>query len=205
MKLLYQTHSPYARKVLAFAYEAGLGKELEVVHHETSPTRRNDEVYALNPLGKVPVLIGKGKEAIFDSTVICTYLDRFHSGPELIPRGEKEKIASLRLNALADGLSLAGIMIRWETERRPEHLRYPAYRDGQIGKLISGYDYIERHVSLEGDATIGEIALATSLSWIEFRGLPSFRENRPKLTEWYGAYSQRASMLATAPSGDTHD
>jgi hypothetical protein len=106
---------------------------------------------------------------------------------------------------LADGLSLAGILTRWETDRRPEHLRYPLYRDGQIDKLIHGYDFIERYVPLEGDATIGEIALATSLSWIEFRGLPSFRENRPKLTEWYETYSRRLSMLATALSGGTHD
>jgi glutathione S-transferase len=57
MKLLYQTHSPYARKALVFAHEAGLARQIEVVHHETSPTRRNEQVFAENPLGKVPVLI----------------------------------------------------------------------------------------------------------------------------------------------------
>ena len=57
MKLLYQTHSPFARKALVFAYETGLAGEIEVIHHETSPTLRNDEVFAANPLGKVPVLL----------------------------------------------------------------------------------------------------------------------------------------------------
>jgi len=57
MKLLYQTHSPYARKVLVAAFELGLQDEVEVVHHETSPTQRNHDVFAQNPLGKVPVLI----------------------------------------------------------------------------------------------------------------------------------------------------
>lgn len=57
MILYYQTHSPFARKALVFAHEIGLAARLEVIHHETSPTRRNDEVYAENPLGKVPVLL----------------------------------------------------------------------------------------------------------------------------------------------------
>ena len=63
MKLLYQTHSPYARKALVFAHEAGLARQIEVVHHETSPTRRNEQVFAENPLGKVPVLLRPGPAA----------------------------------------------------------------------------------------------------------------------------------------------
>ena len=60
MQLLYQTHSPYARKALVFAHEAGLAARIDVVHHETSPTLRNEQVYAQNPLGKVPVLLRAG-------------------------------------------------------------------------------------------------------------------------------------------------
>lgn len=86
MKLLYQTHSPYARKALVFAHEAGLARQIEVVHHETSPTRRNEQVFAENPLGKVPVLIRPGQSAIFDSDVICAYIDTLHSGRKLIPQ-----------------------------------------------------------------------------------------------------------------------
>ena len=75
MKLLYQTHSPYARKALVFAHEAGLAARLEVEHHETSPTNRNPRVFAENPLGKVPVLLRAGLPPLFDSDVICAYLD----------------------------------------------------------------------------------------------------------------------------------
>lgn len=60
MQLLYQTHSPYARKALVFAHEVGFAGQIEVIHHETSPTNRNDAVYAQNPLGKVPVLVRPG-------------------------------------------------------------------------------------------------------------------------------------------------
>ena len=69
MKLLYQTHSPFARKALVFAYELGVADQLEVVHCETSPTNRNDDVFALNPLGKVPVLITNDGTKLFDSGV----------------------------------------------------------------------------------------------------------------------------------------
>lgn len=205
MKLLYQTHSPFARKVLVFAHEAGLADQIDVIHHETSPTNRNDEVFAVNPLGKVPVLITGQGEAIFDSRVICTYLDTYNSGPKLIPAESNANIEALRLEALADGLSEVGILVRWESIRRPEHLRYKPFLDGQLNKLAAGYDYIETHIILSDQITIGEIALATSLSWLEFRELPSFRKSYPKLSAWYDAFSERKSMKATTLVGNTYD
>ena len=188
-----------------FAYETGLADQLEVVHHETSPTLRNQEVFALNPLGKVPVLITDNDEAIFDSAVICTFLDRLHAGPKLIPEDPNGSVSALRLQALADGLSEAGILARWEAVRRPEELRYRPFLEGQQAKLTDGYDFIEKHVPLDGRLTVGEIALATSLSWLEFRELPSFRHGHPRLTAWYDAFSERNSMKATGLSGETHD
>lgn len=205
MKLLYQTHSPFARKVLVFVHEAGLADQVEVIHHETSPTQRNDEVFALNPLGKVPVLITDSGEAIFDSRVICAYLDKRHPGAKLIPKEEKSLFNALRLEALADGLSEAGILVRWEAVRRPEPLRHQPFLEGQQLKVTEGYDYIENQLHLSDHITIGEIALATSLSWLEFRGLPSFREGRPALSAWYDKFAERPSMLATTLVGDTHD
>src|SRR5215475_10540696 len=97
MKLLYQTHSPYARKVLVAAHEIGLQDSLEVIHHETSPTRRNEAVFALNPLGKVPVLICDDGEVLFDSNVICEYLDGLHQGPGLIPSHPRQHFRALRM------------------------------------------------------------------------------------------------------------
>lgn len=100
MKLLYQTHSPYARKALVFAHEAGLADMLEVIHEETSPTQKNAEVFAQNPLGKVPVLIRDEGSAIFDSDVICAYLNTM-ALRSLYPAGGEERWAALRLQALA--------------------------------------------------------------------------------------------------------
>ena len=205
MKLLHQTHSPYARKVLVFAHEAGLADSLEVVHHETSPTSRNEEVFAQNPLGKVPVLIRRGKPALFDSDVICAYLDTLHRGRRLIPVEGEVRWHALRLQAIAQGLADAGIATRWETVRRPPQLRYPALADGYAQKLIASYDWLERELDAASPIHVGHIALATALSWLEFRQLPAFRSGRPRLTEWFCEFESRASMRATPLAGETHD
>jgi glutathione S-transferase len=205
MKLIYQTHSPYARKVLVFALEAGLAGRLRVIHQETSPTNRNDDVFAINPLGKVPVLVLDDGYAIFDSGVICDYLDNLKSSRRLIPETGRAKWSALRLQALAGGMCDAGISIRWENERRPEHLRYPALGAGMTMKLIECYNFVEREVEFDAPLHVGHIALATCLSWLEFRRLPDFLQGRPRLTQWYRSFVERPSMRATPYDGDTRD
>jgi glutathione S-transferase len=205
MKLLYQTHSPYARKVLVFAHEVGLAARIEVVHHETSPTRRNEQVYAENPLGQVPVLLRPGQSALFDSGVICAYLDTLHERRKLIPPEGEGRWQALRLQAVAQGLAEAGGSIRWETVRRPRELQYPPLRDGYVQKLIAAYDWLERELDVSAALHLGHIALATSLSWLEFRELPTFRDGRPRLVEWFDEFAARASMRATPLSGETRD
>lgn len=205
MKLLYQTHSPYARKALVFAHEAGLAKNLEVVHQETSPTLRNDVVFAENPLGKVPVLLRPDGPPIFDSDVICAYLDTLHGGRRLIPEEGEDRWQALRSQAVAQGMCDAGIQVRWETVRRPEHLRYAPLRDGYIDKLMASYDWLERELDTTSPIHVGHVAVATALGWLEFRGLPAFRPGRPRLTEWFDRFCERVSMRATPLSGDTVD
>jgi glutathione S-transferase len=205
MKLLYQTHSPYARKALVFAHEVGVAAHIEVVHHETSPTRRNVQVFAENPLGKVPVLIRPGLPSLFDSDVICAYLDTLHEGRRLIPPEGEDRWRALRAQAVAQGLAEAGNAIRWETVRRPEALRYSPLRDGYIEKLIASYDWLERQLDVNSPLHVGHIALATALSWLEFRNLPTFRGKRPRLVTWFDAFEARPSMRATPLSGETHD
>lgn len=205
MKLLYQTHSPYARKALVFAYEAGLASRIEVMHHETSPTKRNEDVFAANPLGKVPVLLRPGWSPIFDSDVICAYLDTLHDGPKLIPVDGEARWHALRAQAIAQGLADAGIAVRWETVRRPEALRYSPLRDGYIEKMVASYNWLERELNVDAAVHIGHIAVATALSWIEFRELPDFREKRPRLSAWLDAFEARPSMRATPLSGETQD
>jgi glutathione S-transferase len=246
MRLLYQTHSPYARKVLVAAHEMGLQHRLCVVHHETSPTRRNEEVLALNPLGKVPVLICDDGAVLFDSNVICEYLDAMHPNARLIPGEPDARFHALKMQALAQGIADAGIAARWEAARRPAQLRWPTMHDAQVQKIALACDFLEReidhrelsrahrepgahgaadahsiadargaapgaHGAPGGRAVgprrpdIGDIALVTALSWVEFRRVYDFLPGRPRLAAWYGALCARPSMLATALAGDTQD
>jgi glutathione S-transferase len=185
----------------------GLHNQLTVIHHETSPTRRNEAVFALNPLGKVPVLICDDGTVLFDSNVICEYLDGLHTRDRLIPLYPAARFDALKMQALAQGIADAGIAVRWETERRPAGLRWPIMREGQTRKVVAACDFLERQMGRAEtrEVNIGDIALATALSWVEFRAIYDFRQDRPHLARWYDSLSARPSMRATALAGDTHD
>jgi glutathione S-transferase len=205
MKLLYQSHSPYARKVLVAAHEMGLAGQLEVIHHETSPTLRNEGVFALNPLGKVPVLICGDQTVLFDSSVICEYLDGLQQGRKLFPASSAQRFLALRNQAIAMGIADAGIAVRWETERRPEAVRWAPLREGYLQKIIAACDFLEEVVDQDKEPDIGDIALATALSWIAFRQVHDFEAGRPRLRSWYRQMGMRPSMMATPLEGDTVD
>ncbi|MDC7694235.1 glutathione S-transferase [Asticcacaulis sp. DXS10W] len=204
MQLLYQTHSPYARKALVFAHEVGLADRLEVIHHETSPTNPNEVVFAENPLGKVPVLLRPGESALFDSDVICAYLDTLHPHPKLIPQSGEARWSALLLQAAAQGVCDSGVSLRWETLRRPEALRYPPLAEGFKLKLVTTYGWLDEQIRKSLHISIGHIAVATALSWIEFRNLPSWREHK-NLAAWMDEFSTRPSMLATPLHGEAVD
>jgi glutathione S-transferase len=205
MKLLYQTHSAAARKALVFAHEVGIAGRLAVVHQETSPTRRNDAVYAENPLGQVPVLLRPGETPLFDSDVICAYFDTLHSGRKLFPENSEARWQALRLQAVAQGLSVTGGDLRWETVRRPQEFRYQPLIDGYTQKLNATYDWLERELDADAPIHVGHIAIATILDWSEFRKMPPFRTDRPRLSAWLDEFTARPSMRATPMAGETQD
>jgi len=205
MKLFYQSHSPYARKVLVFAHEVGLAERIEVAHQETSPVQRNEDVFALNPLGKVPVLLCDDGTVLFDSSVICEYLDGIHGGEKRFPSSPALRFRALLDQAVAMGLADAGIAVRWEAERRPVALRWPPLLEGHLQKVVAACNYLETHGFSDDRVDIGQIALATALSWIEFREVYDFHPGRPRLSAWYRRFCARPSMMATPLFGATTD
>ncbi|WP_233840404.1 glutathione S-transferase family protein [Dyella sp. 2HG41-7] len=205
MKLLYQSHSPYARKVLVFAYETALVDRIEVIHQETSPVQRNEVVFALNPLGKVPVLVTDDQTVLFDSSVICEFLDGLHDGPKLIPSSPTLRYRALLHQAVAMGMADAGIAARWESERRPAATRWQPLLDGHLQKVVAACDYLETQIVDDDTVDIGTIAIATALSWIEFRNTHNFHEGHPRLSAWYRRFCARPSMMATPLFGNTVD
>lgn len=204
MKLLSQSHSPYARKVLVLIHELSL-QHIAIEHHETSPTTYNADIFSVNPMGQVPVLITDDGQKIFDSEVICDFLCTVHKAEQILPREPIERAGVLREQAIASGMCEAGIAVRWETERRPTELRYPKLKDGQILKLKSSYAFLESNANLDDNLTLGSIALACALDWLAFRKLDVYAENTPRLFAWLDHMRLRPSMKATAYSGNTID
>lgn len=209
MNLYYQTHSPYARKTLVLIHELGILDQTQVTHYETSPTEENPLVFAKNPLGKVPILVD-GDQTLFDSAVISRYLlDNYNELDEQNSNNTRltSSLKDFQLEALATGIADAGILARWELQRRPEEKRYEPFLNGQLLKLTQAYDYLENFdfTTNEKKLSFGEIAIACSLAWTEHAALPSFSIGRPTLTKWYQSFCKRGSMKATTYSGTTVD
>lgn len=191
MKLLYSPTSPYARKVLVLAHEAGIGLEVEA--GSGSPTARNPKVAAQNPLGKIPVLLSD-QGPLYDSRVICQYLDTLHQGRRLYPEGAARFVA-LRREALADGLLDAALLARYETTR-PEEKVWSDWYDGQVTKMKAALDQME--TDLPDAVDIGAIAYGCALGYVDFRfAALNWRDSHPLLAAWEAEFAARPSMQAT--------
>ena len=200
MKLYYSPSSPYARKVRAVAIEAGLDKKIELVNIVLTPVAPNAAVDEHNPIGKVPALSVKGID-LFDSPVICEYLDSHHKGRKLFPRKGRERWVALRLQAMGDGLLDAALLARYEGFLRPEDKRWPDWIRGQTKKIDGVLDQLEAEAKgLKGKPTIGTITIGCALGYLDFRfANHDWRGKRPKLAKWYSVFAKLPSMKATAP------
>lgn len=195
MILRYLPHSPYARKVLVAAQETGQGQAFEIVEaHVFDP---ETPLQHENPLKKVPTLVLDDGQVLYDSTVICEWLDARHDGEKLFPAGEARWDA-LRLNALGDGL---GQVATWNIRERykPENERsdtYIAYYERTLARSLSALD---GEAGGWGDAfLIGQISVACALSYVDFR-YPDldWRAAHPVIGGWYDAAARRPSMAST--------
>jgi glutathione S-transferase len=201
MKLYYSSASPYVRKVMVTALETGLESKIETVPATVAPNKPNAEVARDNPLMKVPTLVTDGGEALYDSRVICEYLDSLHGGRKLIPASGGERWRVLCLQALGDGILDAGLLTRYETFLRPEPLRWSDWTSGQSLKITQSLDMLENDSELlAGPINLGQIAVACAIGWLEFRKpLGEIRPGRPTLFKWYDEFLKRPSMQATMP------
>jgi glutathione S-transferase len=201
MKLLYAPASPYARKVLAVAHETGLIDRIEVATAATAPTGAAPDVAPHNPLGKVPTLLLDDGTSLYDSRVICEYLDARTTGPRLFPDGEGRWDALTR-QALGDGLLDAALLTRYERVLRPEALRWDAWDGGQVAKIAAALDRIEAVVADMPPLDIGAVAIGCALGYLDFR-FPdlAWRDGRPAAAAWYAVFEARPAMVATAPRG----
>ena len=201
MKLYYAVSSPFVRKCLICANELGIRDRIELQPATPHPVNRDPSVVARNPLGKIPTLITDSGDVLYDSKVICDYLNSLGDG-RLLPAAGAPRWTALVDQALADGIMDAAILIRYENVARPEALRWNDWITGQFAKVHTGLTEFEKRASTLADRIdIGSITLGCALGYLDFRfGSIPWRETHPGLARWFEDFSARESMLATRPA-----
>lgn len=200
MLLLHSPTSPYVRKVTVLLHEIGLFDQIriETVDGWSEPGRLTAE----NPLSMVPTLVLDNGRALFDSRVICEYLDRCcHIGRPMIPATGEMHWQVLHDQALADGILDSAILIFAELGKRPQEKRWDWWiglKQRAIGRVL---DSLERTAAdLWDRVDLGTISIAVALGYLDLRdAIGDWRETRPALASWYQGFSQRPSMIETLP------
>lgn len=203
MKLYYSSASPYARKVLLALRHLGLIDRVEIVAATLSPVADDPKVSASNPLGKIPTLVLADGSALYDSRVIVEYLESLSDREPLLPSATNpERWTALRLQALADGLLDAALLVRYETFLRPESLRWDDWTAGQQTKMERALDQMESEaVEIDQGAPLAAICVASALGYLDFRFAAfDWRTGRRALAAFFEQYSQRQDMIETDPA-----
>ena len=200
MKLYHSPASPYVRKVMVLAQETGQLDKIEIVAVATTPLAPDANVAAANPIKKIPALVTDDGMTLFDSPVICEYLDSLNGGRKMFPDG-KARWEALRLQAAADGMLDAALLVVYESRFRDEGMRNQAWTDAQLSKIDGALDAFEAAADGFGDRVdIGTISVGCGLGYIDFRlGHRDWRASHPKLAAWYERFSARPAMAATKP------
>ncbi|GGH39145.1 Glutathione S-transferase [Cribrihabitans marinus] len=200
MRLYFSPTSPYVRKVMIVLHETGQLGEVELVTASGTPLAPAEALLGKNPLTKVPALERDDGPTLFDSRVICAYLDA-RAGGGLYGSGDG-RWDSLTLEALADGVLDAALLMTYEGRLRPEDKRWDSWTEAQWDKIGRACAALEsRWLShLSGRLDIGQIAVACALSYVDFRhAARDWRSAAPGLDAWHREFESRAAMIATRP------
>jgi glutathione S-transferase len=202
MKLIGSLTSPYVRKVRIVAAE----KRVDYDWMQEDPWQPDSTLSKLNPLGKVPALLLEDGSVLFDSRVICEFLDGVSPIAKLLPQGNRERIEVKRWEALCDGILDAAILTRLENNR-PANERSDAWIERQWTKVERGLDAIEMQLQQSGTNwscgtvfTLADISLAACIGWLDYR-FPErdCHADRPCLDRMAIKLAERPSVMETAP------
>ena len=198
MKIAFSAASPYVRKVMACAIARGLAGRIETWTIGTT----DPALAPVNPLSKVPTLVTDDGVSLFDSPVICEYLDSLGDAPKLFPPAGPARWTALRQQALGDGILDASQPRRREIAL-PQDEGRAGYIELQKGKVRHSLDALEAEAGTLGKlTTIGEITIACALGYLDFRfANEPWRPGHPKLEAWYAAAVKLAPMAETMPVG----
>jgi glutathione S-transferase len=202
MKLVSVTTSPFVRKARVLILELGL-QDTVILQDAgaVTPVSNNTDLNAVNPLGMVPALELDDGSSLYDSPVICEYLNQIADGP-FFPADAVRRFQTLGLQALGDGILDLSVALRYETAVRPEALRWQDWIDHQNEKIARGLDALEtKCLQFEASPLIGEVTIACALGYRDFRYADNdWRVGRPALTAWFEAIMQRESLRQTIPA-----
>lgn len=202
MQLLSSPASPFARKVRVLLHEADMRDAVEICDVTALAVGDTDPgLVAANPLGKLPTLIRPEGPALYDSRVILRFLnDIYDLG--LYPEGRLWEV--LTLEATADAMMDAAILIIYEARFRPESLQSAEWMAGQWSKVDRALEVLESRWlgHLAGHLDMAQIGVGCALGYLDFRhGDRGWRDGRPGLAAWYEEFAARPSMMATQPQG----
>jgi glutathione S-transferase len=191
--------SPFGRKIRIAASLLGLDGEIAIEPADTS--NPSDTVRQQNPLGKIPALLLEDGTVLFDSRVIIEYLDHRAGGGKIIPEDAGARFAALRLQALADGMMDASILLIYEGRWRPAERHEPKWVDHQAGKVARALAALEAAPpALDAPPDVGRIALACALGYRDFRFGGGWRQDHPRLVAWLDNFAARIpAYAATSP------
>lgn len=198
MQILFSPFSPYVRKCLVTAHELGLVDRVVLLPSNAHPVNRDQEIIAKNPLGKVPTFFTDDGEVLYDSRVICEYLNQL-AGGTLIPANGNARWQTLTLQALGDGMLDAALLARYEDVARPDALKWPQWHAAQLDKCQTSLAHLDKHIELlNGRVDLGTLAVGCALWYLDLR-FPDvdWRSAHPLVAQWYMKFSQRPSMQHT--------
>jgi glutathione S-transferase len=192
--------SPFVRKVRIAASVLGLDREIKLEAADTANPA--DMIRQQNPLGKIPALVLEDGTVLFDSRVILDYLDHRAGGGIIVPRDGTARFAALRLQALADGLMDASILLVYEGRWRPPEKHEAKWVDHQAGKVERALAALEAAPpALTTPPHVGLITLACALGYRDFRFQGTWRKDHPRLVAWLDQFAAAVPAFdATKPS-----
>lgn len=202
MRLYHSPTTPYGRKVMVALHETGQLGDVTLIPVAGSPLEPGSLPVAQNPSGKIPTLELEDGQVLYDSRVICRYLDARAGGGQLYPAAPL-LWRTLTLEATADGILDAALQMVYEARMRPADKQYAAWVEAQWTKVARALDALNLQwaTHLAGPLDMGQLAVACALGYLDFRlDARAWRQARPTLAAWYAAYSQRDSLIATAPT-----
>ena len=199
MKLYWSSRSPYVRKVMICAHERGLAADIECVRSVVSLSQADPSVMRDNPLGKIPTLVLDDGQVLYDSAVICEYLDRLGRGPTLFPMDGEARWAALRRHALGDGM--LDTLILWRAElAKPAARQTPEWIATFALKIRNALDLIEAGADelMQTPFTIGHVAIAVALEYLDFRFAHlEWRNAHPRAAAASARFALRDSVQKT--------